>query len=284
MKTPTTQRFAQLFRNWILGPLPGSRRRGSKSLIASLIMGLGITLFACSNSAVAFQTDFDLGKELIRQLDADGDQKIDPYEALDRLLLLEAELDGDKISVDSLKTLLKEQAEGEREEIAEFLSEMDANSDGKTTLDELDEEARQFAQAMDANGDGTITVEEASNFSFDDDIFMSEEQITEEVEQIFAELDANKNGVLESEEADEDFSWEEISEGDSDRDSKVTPAEMTDFILADNQRAGFTVEGEFGHDAWRDQLKHTCAGASFDSRTSHRSNDCDGQRTRVNRR
>lgn len=242
MKTPTTPRFAFLFHRWSPGSLLFLSRSAPKSLNLGLIMGFGIALIATTNPTVAYQSDFDMGKALIQQLDADGDQAINPYEALDRLLQLESELDGEKITIESLTQLLKDQAEEEREEIAGFLSEMDANSDGKVTLDELDEEAKWFAKAMDANGDGTITLEEASNFDFDDDIFLSAEEVADEVEQIFSELDADKNGVLEPGEADEDFSWEEISEGDSDRNGKVTQAELIDFIQSDNQRAGFTVE------------------------------------------
>lgn len=192
----------------------------------------------------AVQAEFDFGQELFRQLDGDGNNELTPYEAMDRLLQLKEELDGQIIDQDTLKSLLKNQANDEREEISEFLSELDKNSDGITTLAEMDDQTRQYAQLMDKNSDGIITLQEAMSTSFDDEMFLSSEEIQEEVDLIFRELDSNKNDVLEASEGDEEFSWEQISEGDSNRDGQVTRAELSEFLKSDNQRAEFSVEGD----------------------------------------
>ena len=181
---------------------------------------------------------------LFKLLDGNRDGILDPYEAMDVLTQVESELEGETISAKRIAEILKEIEEGELTEISEMLSEMDANDDGKTTLDEMDEETRGFAEMFDQNEDGVITAAEASQVNFEDQMFMRSEDIRKEVENVFGELDENNDGKLTKDEADEEFSWSQMSEGDSDRNGNVTKSEMIAFLTSDNQKAEFKIVGD----------------------------------------
>ncbi len=185
----------------------------------------------------------DPDNPLFRLLDGNHDGVLDPYEALDVLSQVESELEGEAISSERIAKILKEIEQDELNEISEMLSEMDVNEDGKTTLDEMDEEMRGFAEMLDENKDGVITAAEGRQADFEDQMFMSPEEIRSEVGDIFGALDQNKDGKLTKDEADEEFSWSQMSEGDSDRDGKVTKSEMIAFMTSDNQRAEFKIVG-----------------------------------------
>lgn len=182
---------------------------------------------------------------LFKMLDGNRDGNLDPYEALDVLLQVESELDGEKISSNRIAEILNEINEDELEEISEMLSELDVNQDGKSTLSEMDDQMRGFAQMFDKNKDGIITAEEVRDGDFEDQMFMSAEDIRDEVDAIFEEFDENDNGELTQDEATEDdFSWSQMSEGDSNRDGKVTQSEMIAFFASDNQSADFKISGD----------------------------------------
>ncbi len=204
--------------------------------IAILLLGLPVPMAHCQ------ELEKGPNSQLFKMLDGNRDGQLDPYETLDVLIQVQAQLDGQKLTARRIESLLKDQADSEREEISEMLKDMDRNGDGKTTLDEMDEDSREIAQMLDKNNDGTISVEEASFFEMSEEFFMSSEDIQEQVNGVFAEFDKDKDGHLTKNEAtNEEFSWSQMSEGDSNGDGRVTKAEMTAFLAADNQKAVFKI-------------------------------------------
>lgn len=200
--------------------------------------------FLAATAQSTDQNEHDVVMPLFDLLDGNRDGALDPYEALDVLRQLESQLDGEAISLNRISQCLKDSQQDERIEISEMLSAMDANGDGKTTLNELDEEMRDFAGMLDKNQDGVITIDECHNANIEDEVFMSPEEIRQQVDDIFNAFDANQDGSLEKIEADEDeFPWSQISEGDTNRDAKLTKLEMIAFLTSDNQPAKFVVKG-----------------------------------------
>lgn len=214
--------------------------------IAHFVVAAMILILTGSDSTQVYgQSKNQNDDGMFKILDADGDGTLNPYEALDVLLQIESQTDK-KITAKHLNQLVHEIEKEKREEFEDFIEQMDQNGDGKIQLDEVDDEMRDFVGMFDQNRDGAISVEEAlkAEETMSEEMFLSPEEIDEHVNEIFSELDANKDGVLVENEADGGLSWDQIREGDTDANKKVTPAEFRAFLGADNKRAEFKIDGD----------------------------------------
>ena len=175
-------------------------------------------------------------------LDTNGDQVIDPFEALDQLLQLEDELGKGGITSRSIKKLARQRREEWREEARELLQEMDANGDNQVELTELEGELGEFADHLDSNGDNIISLDEMMQFNFDEMIVSDKEEIEEEVAELFGEFDHNADGHLTRDESSEDLPWDEIRKADQNDDNRVSRQELID-AFGGEELAAFEIIG-----------------------------------------
>ena len=196
---------------------------------------------SAQETAVKAEQQVDL--QMLELLDADGDGTLDPYEALDVLLALEAEK-GQRLTKENLSQMLAERAADDRKMISGELAKMDTNNDGKTTVDELDEGMQHLADKFDPNGDGVVSVEEAMAVDISDGMLMTKEDIDEEAGYVMSEFDTNKDGQLTKSETNDDEIWSQLVESDADGDGKVTAAEFKRKLKNENYPAAFEIKGD----------------------------------------
>ncbi len=205
---------------------------------------LATTLVSFANQASAQQTTEDVSNSpLFGLLDSNRDGTLDPYEAMDVLLLVESELEGENLSAKRLAEILNDIDDDDQAEIEEILSQMDTNNDGKTTIEELDDEMAEFAEMIDQNKDGVITAAEGAQFNMEEQMIPGPEAIQAKIDDIFEALDKNKDGKLVEDESQDEEQWHEISHGDSNNNGEVTKAELTKLFTSDNQKAEFKIVG-----------------------------------------
>lgn len=175
-------------------------------------------------------------------LDSNRDSFIDPYEALDVLLMVKNEI-GRTPSIDELYRFSAQKREEEKQEIEELLSEFDNNNDGIVTTQEADGDFSDFLLAMDADEDGIVTTTEAINFDFADVALSSKEEIQERIDEIFSETDTNKDNLLDLQIEVDENSLGRYSGWDYDQDTKVSKDEAYNYLIADNSPVTFNVDG-----------------------------------------
>ena len=210
--------------------------------------GLFFTLFAlvvvpASDSFVFARQLNNDSTSFMKLLDSNSDKHLDPYEVFDRMLQIDSEFDG-KLTFESLQQAMLKIEQEKEDEAEDILEDLDQNGDGTVHLKEIDAAMREMATMVDTNRDGVISLKEIANADFEEELFLSPQEIEQEVRTIFSELDTNDDGVLSEDEADDDLSWSQICEADSDLNSKVTPKEFKHFLQSDNQTASFTIEND----------------------------------------
>ena len=177
-------------------------------------------------------------------LDSNTDGIINPYEALDVLLILKEEIGGD-LKVADLENKLAEFKKEEKSEFAAEFKKADKNNDGIIQFKEVDEETLQFIALMDTDRSESITADEMANFSIEKAFFLSDEAINEEVSGIFTELNA-KNDSIELTSLPEEIR-SSINSLDLNSDGKITREEATVFLKANSSEAAFTVKGDVAY-------------------------------------
>lgn len=180
---------------------------------------------------------------LFSVLDANEDGALDPFEALDRLLMLQNEPQAQTLNRQTLTRLLAHYERDRTEDAAEFLKAFDKNKDQRTEIGEIDPEFRELAAAADHNKDGALTPQEFLTINFADVMMMSKEAIQQEVTQVFSELDKDQNNSITKVEATGE-TWAQISESDADRNSEVSRQEFQNFLTMNNTTAVFEVKGD----------------------------------------
>ena len=123
-------------------------------------------------------------------LDSNRDGTINPYEALDALLVMEKE-NGKPLTPKDIADLALAQRNEQEKEMAEMFSKFDKNNDGTIVLSEVDEKMADFAQMLESDQDGSVTHSEMMAFDFASDMLSSEKEIEVRVKETFEELDAN---------------------------------------------------------------------------------------------
>ncbi len=177
----------------------------------------------------------------IEILDTNGDGIVNPYEALDALLVLQ-KINGKNISLKNFSNIVSKQKTEKEEEFSEMFKEFDANKDGVIELTEVNGDMSEFAQAMDTNEDNIISVAEMLEFDFEDVFLASEEDIKIRINETFEELDTNKDKIIDILNEVKKERQGRITEWDFNRDQKATKEEAFRFLMADNVPVKFNIK------------------------------------------
>ncbi|NAS32516.1 hypothetical protein GTQ40_16155 [Flavobacteriaceae bacterium R38] len=201
------------------------------SIFLMLVLGCNQNKTTDQEETLSIGSDIEI-------LDANRDGIINPYEALDVLLLMQEE-NQKELKVASFSSILKEYKKEEAEEIKSFFEEFDQNGNGKIELSEADEEMLDIITMMDENKNKEVTISEMTKFDFASAFLASEEEIDENIANIFEEHDAIDTIELTKipEEEQERFSaW------DINRDKIITKQEIKDFETANNTPVRFEIK------------------------------------------
>ncbi|MCL3781023.1 hypothetical protein EMN47_11570 [Prolixibacteraceae bacterium JC049] len=178
-------------------------------------------------------------KSELEILDQNSDGVINPYEALDMLLQMQKQNEGELTLKDLGKAVARYQKE-KNQEMEDILNELDENENGVIEYSEVkEEELRQFMAMMDVDGSQSVTRDEMLNFRYEDAMFMSDKELKKEIKYIFKsvgkadEIDLTK---LNEEEK------EEVADWDLNKDGKVTPKEAFDYMKPNNMQAQFEIK------------------------------------------
>lgn len=199
-------------------------------LIAILLMALPIIGFAQNNET----SDLEI-------LDGNNDGIINPYEALDVLLLMQKEAKGD-LKLKDLKKAIDAYEKESNDEVNDILKELDANKNGIVEFSEVDdEEFLMFLLMMDTDKSESVTKKEMNDFNFEDAFFLSDKEIKKEIKNNFNEF--SKTDIIVLSELNDTIRVN-FEEWDLNRNGLLTKQEAFDFVKADNSPAFFTVVGD----------------------------------------
>ena len=175
-------------------------------------------------------------------LDFNGDGIIDPYEAMDVLLQMEEELEGEPVTIVALARMKAQWDLDAEEDVDRIIQELDDNEDGRVARREADSDLKEYWQLLDLNRDKHLDREELLTAHDFEPPYMSGIEINEEVDDLFESTDKNSDGVLTRKEARRD--WEYLKESDLDRDRKVTRDEVMYVYQAENMDVEFDIVGD----------------------------------------
>jgi hypothetical protein len=191
----------------------------------------------------ASPTTADTG--LMDVLDEDQNGVLDPYEALDSLLMAQQEV-GELNEETLLAWKARQNAEVDRE-IHEVVASLDENRNGMLEPRELGEEGSELVGELDLDRNGVLDLEEASAMDDEDQLLLTPDEVSEQVADYFQESDKDQDGHIDiaTEVADEDRS--RAAELDGNRDGRVSRSEALTFISADNIPVKFEVEDKVAY-------------------------------------
>lgn len=174
-------------------------------------------------------------------LDANKDGIIDPYEALDVLLVLEEE-NKDGLTIAKFHEKALEKKRQDEEELLELFEEFGQDANGDVQLSNVKGELVDFAEMMDKNKDGVLTKKEVLSFNFEDAELADEQEIMERTEGILKEYKAVNNAfTLETVPKEKRGRFIEY---DNNGDETITKEELLHFFRADNIPVQFDVKGK----------------------------------------
>ena len=173
-------------------------------------------------------------------LDGDKDGIINPYEALDILLLLQKK-NGNELTLESFSTIASKYKKDQEKETTEIFKEFDKNNDGTLKLKEVDGDMAHVFKMMDVDNNKEVSFNEMNDFDFADAFLASDEEINEHIEDLFEKI--NIIDISKSKKNDHN----KYSEWDYNQDGKVTKTEAYNFMKADNSPVSFTVKGEIAY-------------------------------------
>ena len=175
-------------------------------------------------------------------LDFNGDGIIDPYEAMDVLLLMEEELEGQPVTVEALARMEAQWDQDAMEDVDRIIQELDADEDGRVARREADSDLKEYWKLLDLNRDKQLDREELLVAHDFEPPYMSGIEIEEEVDDLFESSDRNSDGIITRKEAKREWSY--LKEADRNRDRQVTRAEVLYVMQAENMDVEFEIVGD----------------------------------------
>jgi hypothetical protein len=177
-------------------------------------------------------------------LDSNNDGVINPYEALDVLLIMEKE-SGEKLTFRDLDKAVAKMKKEQSREIKDMLKELDKNKNNIVEFEEVDdEEFLYYLQLMDTDKSKSVTEKEIENFNAENALFMSDKDLRKEIKYIFKEY-AKTDFIILTDLADTLQS--EIEGWDINKDGQISQTEAYDYMKPNNISAEFKVEGEIAY-------------------------------------
>ena len=198
-------------------------------LIAICLLALPIIGIAQNKQT----TDFDI-------LDSNQDGIVNPYEALDVLLMMSKD-NKEGIRLDDISKLTIKIRNEQKQEVLDLLKDVDKNKNDIIEFSEADDEVLWFLKSMDKDKSESVTKQELFDFDFEEAFFLSEKDIQKEIKQIFKEFVKTENIVLKE---IHDTIRVDFEEWDLNRDGQVSKKEAFDYMKADNTPVAFTVDGD----------------------------------------
>ena len=175
-------------------------------------------------------------------LDRDGDGRVDPYEVLDVMLMLEREA-GRAPTPDELGAFLAEERASRDQDLRDLIEDLDRDRDGRIAVAELGHEDGELAEA-DRDGDGLLSEAEIERYFTTGGFLLGEAEIREQLTALFDALDEDRDGALDLRGEVPDEERSEIGTYDRDGDGRVTRREARQILTADNTPVTFTVRGD----------------------------------------
>ena len=198
-----------------------------------LIKVYPVILLALMISCIQNQDD----KVDINFLDSNKDGVINPYEALDVLLVMQGELK-DELAAKKMREMIELKKVNEEKELEKMFNEFDENNDGVIKSNEVIESMIEIVEMMDVDSNKTVTKTEFEEFNFENSIFLTEEKIQQEITETFMELgDSEKIDLAKINRENH----ERIFEWDFDKDAVVTYEEAYSYVRAINSHVEFAV-------------------------------------------
>ncbi len=177
-------------------------------------------------------------------LDGNKDGIINPYEALDVLLLMQKE-NKDVLKLKDLNKVLALHEKESQNEVDDIMDELDKNKNGIVEFDEVDsEEFMMFLQKMDVDESQSVTKKEILDFNFEDAFLLSDKDIKKEIKMIFKEY--GKSGKIVISELSELIRGD-FEEWDHNKDGEITKEEVYASMKPNNTAAAFKVDGEVAY-------------------------------------
>lgn len=202
-------------------------------------LGFSLTLSSLNCSSQAPSSKPSNSSAIAQMLDANNDGTIDPYEALDVLLLLEKENDA-PIQTEAFQQLAQEYVDAGNEEINELFNEFDKNKDGKIKMKEVPKPMKEMVAMMDSNGDNIVEKSEATNFNMEAQMLLSDEALNEWCNELF---EGDSKIAIKDLKGD----MKQLAEADANDDGNITREEVYQMLKADNTPASFTIKGDIAY-------------------------------------
>jgi len=183
---------------------------------------------------------------LMDVFDADGDGRIDRFEAAAVAMWTVDELDEDDdgaMDEEELAEMIGWLEQGDFQETRELLKKYDADGDRVLSLEEVPEAEREVFGFADEDGDDRLTPDEM-NAAFE--AWAEEEDVDseEEADDILEDYDVDEDGTITPDEVEGDELADDFAFLDGDGDGTVTRTELVRFIEIDMGPARFEVKNE----------------------------------------
>lgn len=176
-------------------------------------------------------------------LDSNQDGLINPYEALDVLLMM-SEDNKKGIRLEDVSKLAIKTKNEQKQEVLDLLKDMDKNGNDIIEFSEANEEVLSFIELMDKDKSKSVTKQEMLDFNFEDAFFLSDKDLKKEIRLVFKEFSKTKTLVLSELRESIRIDFEEW---DLNRDGQVSKQEAFDYMKAENTPVAFTVKGDIAY-------------------------------------
>lgn len=176
-------------------------------------------------------------------LDSNKDGVINPYEALDVLLLMQKE--NGEIATENIAEVVAKYEKEQQKESEEIFNTLDKNKNNIIEMNEAPEEMVGFLQMMDTDGSKSVSKEEMNNFSFEKAMFPGETALKLQAKEILQQFSGGKDYVVIKNAPKE--VQEEIIAWDANEDGKLKENEIFKGLESGASTAKFEVKGTIAY-------------------------------------